>query len=95
MMGPGATGADIEEVIARTAATPDATFRAAIRAIVDYDGAPALAALDKRQIAMIEHSSRIVALDIPTIESAGGSVRCMLAGLHLAKRNSNSEKSPK
>jgi len=57
--------------------------------------ARALAALDKRQIAMIEHSSRIVALDIPTIESAGGSVRCMLAGLHLAKRNSNSEKSPK
>ncbi|MFX0540413.1 citrulline utilization hydrolase CtlX [Roseovarius sp. S4756] len=52
----------------------------------------ALAALDKNQIAMIERSARIVPLDIPTIESAGGSVRCMLAGLHLAKRNTNPEK---
>ncbi|WP_324754653.1 citrulline utilization hydrolase CtlX [Roseovarius sp. Pro17] len=53
----------------------------------------ALAALDKRQIALIERSTRIVPLDIPTIESAGGSVRCMIAGLHLAKRNTNIEKS--
>jgi hypothetical protein len=52
----------------------------------------ALAALDKNQIAIIERSARIVPLDIPTIESAGGSVRCMLAGLHLAKRNTNFEK---
>lgn len=55
----------------------------------------ALAALDKGQIAMIERSTRIVPLDIPTIESAGGSVRCMIAGLHLAKRNSTLEKAPK
>ncbi|MFX0547355.1 citrulline utilization hydrolase CtlX [Roseovarius sp. S1116L3] len=55
----------------------------------------ALAALDKPQIAMIERSARIVPLDIPTIESAGGSVRCMLAGLHLAKRNTNPEKATK
>ena len=57
--------------------------------------ARALAALDKQQIAIIERSSRIIALDIPTIESAGGSVRCMIAGLHLAKRNSNPEEAPK
>ncbi|SEK31756.1 hypothetical protein SAMN05421666_1871 [Roseovarius nanhaiticus] len=55
----------------------------------------ALAALDKSQIALIERSARIVPLDIPTIESAGGSVRCMIAGLHLAKRNTNLEKGPK
>ncbi len=55
----------------------------------------ALAALDSGQIAMIERSTRIVPLDIPTIESAGGSVRCMIAGLHLAKRNVTSEKALK
>jgi hypothetical protein len=27
-----------------------------------------------------------VALDIPTIEKAGGSVRCTLAGIHLLSR---------
>jgi hypothetical protein len=26
-------------------------------------------------------------LEVPTIELAGGSVRCMLAGIHLAARN--------
>jgi len=55
----------------------------------------ALAALDKRQIALIERSARIVPLDIPTIESAGGSVRCMIAGLHLAKRNTTLERPAK
>jgi hypothetical protein len=54
--------------------------------------ARALAALDKAQIALIERSARIVPLDIPTIESAGGSVRCMIAGLHLAKRNTTLER---
>ncbi|MDR3455756.1 MAG: arginine deiminase-related protein [Rhodoferax sp.] len=34
----------------------------------------------------IERSARIVALPVPTIEMAGGSVRCMLAGIHLARR---------
>jgi hypothetical protein len=34
----------------------------------------------------IEQSARIVALPVPTIELAGGSVRCMLAGIHLAAR---------
>ena len=42
--------------------------------------------LDQRQV--IEQSARIVPLDIPTIELAGGSVRCMLAGIHLDARPS-------
>ncbi|MEO9338468.1 arginine deiminase-related protein [Mesorhizobium sp. SB112] len=46
----------------------------------------ALAALDVDQIAAIEESAKLVALDIPTIERAGGSVRCTLAGIHLMPR---------
>lgn len=46
----------------------------------------ALAALDPRQRSAIEDSATLVALDIPTIEKAGGSVRCMLAGIHLTPR---------
>lgn len=46
----------------------------------------ALAALSPAQIARIERSARLLPLDIPTIETAGGSVRCMIAGLHLSKR---------
>ncbi len=38
------------------------------------------------QIRVIESSCDIVAVDIPTIELAGGSVRCMLAGIHLDAR---------
>jgi hypothetical protein len=38
------------------------------------------------QIARIERHATIVPVDIPTIELAGGSVRCMLAGVHLAAR---------
>ena len=40
------------------------------------------------QIDEIEKSCRIVAIDIPTIELAGGSVRCMIAGVHLDRRPS-------
>lgn len=47
----------------------------------------ARAALTDHQVATIEQSARIVALDVPTIESAGGSVRCMLAGIHLTPRS--------
>jgi hypothetical protein len=50
----------------------------------------ALASLDPIQRQAIEERTPIVALDIPTIEMAGGSVRCTLAGIHLAPR----EKSP-
>jgi len=46
----------------------------------------ALASLDRKQIAAIEESAAPIALDIPTIEKAGGSVRCTLAGVHLTSR---------
>ncbi|ALV58907.1 MULTISPECIES: citrulline utilization hydrolase CtlX [Burkholderia] len=39
------------------------------------------------QRAVIERSARLLPLDVPTIELAGGSVRCMLAGIHLARRS--------
>ncbi len=46
----------------------------------------ALACLTSNQIGVIERSARIVPLEVPTIELAGGSVRCMLAGVHLSRR---------
>lgn len=46
----------------------------------------ALAALAAEQIEAISASAEPVALDIPTIERAGGSVRCTLAGIHLTPR---------
>lgn len=46
----------------------------------------ALAALHPAQIATIERSAHLLPLHIPTIELAGGSVRCMLAGIHLSAR---------
>ena len=46
----------------------------------------ALKALGPKQKAIIEQSTIILPLDIPTIELAGGSVRCMLAGVHLSPR---------
>ena len=48
--------------------------------------ARALDALRPAQIAVIERSARPVPLHIPTIETAGGSVRCMIAGIHLSPR---------
>lgn len=51
----------------------------------------ALASLDAAQRARIEAALGIVALDLPTIESAGGSARCMIAGLHLARRTKAKE----
>lgn len=38
------------------------------------------------QISVIEQSAKIVPISVPTVELAGGSVRCMLAGIHLTKR---------
>jgi hypothetical protein len=38
------------------------------------------------QLAVIERSCRLLPLDVPTIELAGGSVRCMIAGIHLDPR---------
>ena len=48
--------------------------------------ARAAASYTDQQRARIEASARIVAIDVPTIELAGGSVRCMLAGIHLSRR---------
>lgn len=44
------------------------------------------AALRPEQREVIERSCRIVAVDVPTIELSGGSVRCMIAGVHLTPR---------
>lgn len=46
----------------------------------------AAAVLTDEQKKIIEKSAKIVELSVPTIELAGGSVRCMLAGIHLARR---------
>ncbi|WP_322060263.1 citrulline utilization hydrolase CtlX [Paraburkholderia sp. J63] len=46
----------------------------------------ALDCLTPRQCKLIERSAQMLPLDVPTIEMAGGSVRCMLAGIHLARR---------
>ena len=48
--------------------------------------ARAAASLTPGQRAAIERSARLLPLAVPTIEQAGGSVRCMLAGVHLARR---------
>jgi hypothetical protein len=42
--------------------------------------------LRQDQVDVIERSCEIVSVDIPTIELAGGSVRCMIAGIHLDRR---------
>lgn len=46
----------------------------------------AFATLTQDQIDVIERSLQLLPLDVPTIEMAGGSVRCMLAGIHLSAR---------
>ncbi len=46
----------------------------------------AAASLSDAQKHDIEKSARIVELAVPTIELAGGSIRCMLAGIHLSRR---------
>ncbi|MBY6138331.1 amidinotransferase [Leisingera daeponensis] len=48
--------------------------------------ATALQALRPDQTSIIEQSAELLPLTIPTIETAGGSVRCMLAGIHLSPR---------
>jgi len=35
---------------------------------------------------MIENYIKIVPIDVSTIELAGGSIRCMLIGIHLPKK---------
>lgn len=46
----------------------------------------AAAALTPKQRQTIERTTRLLPLSVPTIELAGGSVRCMLAGIHLTPR---------
>ncbi len=48
--------------------------------------ATAFAALTPEQKAQIEQSATLLPLDVSSIESAGGSLRCMIAGLHLQSR---------
>lgn len=48
--------------------------------------ARAWAALNPGQKRVLESHAQILPLTIPTIELAGGSVRCMLAGVHLTLR---------
>ncbi|MEM8958122.1 MAG: arginine deiminase-related protein [Pseudomonadota bacterium] len=43
-------------------------------------------ALSDAQKARIERDATLVPLDIPTLEMAGGSVRCTIAGIHLTPR---------
>jgi hypothetical protein len=46
----------------------------------------AASSLTADQRRRIEASARLLPLRVPTIELAGGSVRCMLAGIHLSRR---------
>lgn len=43
-------------------------------------------ALQPRQINILEESVQLLPMDVSVIEQAGGSIRCMLAGIHLSKR---------
>jgi hypothetical protein len=43
-------------------------------------------ALTPAQITLLERSVSLLPLDVSAIEAAGGSVRCMLAGIHLSPR---------
>lgn len=52
----------------------------------------AYAALSPEQRNTIEKSAELLPFAVPTIELAGGSVRCMLAGIHLSKRPAKQEK---
>lgn len=46
----------------------------------------ALATLTEDQKEVIQRSCTLLPVDVPTIELAGGSVRCMIAGIHLNRR---------
>ena len=47
----------------------------------------AMKALSPTQLSIIESSATPLAADVRTIELASGSVRCMIAGVHLAHRD--------
>lgn len=48
----------------------------------------ALSTLTEAQKEEIQRSCTLLPVDVPTIELAGGSVRCMIAGIHLNRRPS-------
>jgi hypothetical protein len=41
------------------------------------------------QRVIIERRERILPVDVPTIQLVGGSVRCMIAAIHLDRRPTN------
>lgn len=47
----------------------------------------ACASLTAAQKTAIARTAELVPLEVPTIEQAGGSVRCMIAGIHLSARS--------
>lgn len=47
----------------------------------------AFASLTEEQKEVIQRSCTLLPVDVPTIELAGGSVRCMIAGIHLDPRS--------
>ena len=49
--------------------------------------ARAMQALEESQRRVIGASATLMAVDVGAIELAGGSVRCMIAGVHLARRD--------
>ena len=49
--------------------------------------ARAMRALEQGQLRVISASATPVPVDVGAIELAGGSVRCMIAGIHLAHRD--------
>ncbi len=51
----------------------------------------ALDSLTPAQISIIESSADVLPISVPTIELAGGSARCMIAGIHLNKRLNEGE----
>lgn len=51
--------------------------------------ARAYASLSEDQIRVIKQTAEPLPFEVPTIELAGGSVRCMLAGIHLSRRATN------
>jgi len=53
--------------------------------------ARAMRALEPAQLRVIGVSATPLAVDVGTIELAGGSVRCMIAGVHLARRDVREE----
>ena len=56
--------------------------------------ARAMRALDESQLRVIAASATPVPVDVGAIELAGGSVRCMIAGVHLARRDEQPASDP-